>query len=136
MGAAPQPDRQTVLSPVACLLYVLRGAAAGGVFTPIASRATVPSDSDNPIQVPDQMNFRAILVTLAVLGTLTGCRHSRPVYLTDVREGHYVNCSTVFRNWGSCYETASKVCGASGYEIVERIGDSPQAAVSQCSGVL
>ena len=81
------------------------------------------------------MNFRAILVTVAVVGTLAGCTHSRPIYLPDGREGHYVNCSGGYRNWGACYETASKVCGVSGYEIVERLGDNPQVDISQSSGV-
>jgi len=44
-------------------------------------------------------------------------------YTSDGREGYSINCSGSALNWGMCYEKAGELCGAKGYEVLEKSGD-------------
>ncbi|MGB5426119.1 MAG: hypothetical protein WBN95_04955, partial [Gammaproteobacteria bacterium] len=45
------------------------------------------------------------------------------VYTADGTRGYNINCSGSMLNWDSCYERAAEQCSASGYEVLEKIGE-------------
>jgi hypothetical protein len=57
-------------------------------------------------------------VLLAIL--LTGCASSSPTYTASGKQGHSINCSGTARNWGHCLEKAGEICGARGYDVLDR----------------
>ena len=63
--------------------------------------------------------FRAI--TIISIFALVGCVTSKQTYTADGRIGHSIDCSGGFATWGSCYEKAGGLCGAKGYEVLEKL---------------
>lgn len=61
------------------------------------------------------------LLLLAVC--LTGCATASKTFTADGKEGYNINCSGSALNWGMCYEKAGELCGAKGYEVLEKNGD-------------
>jgi predicted alpha/beta hydrolase len=61
------------------------------------------------------------LLLLAVC--LTGCATASKTFTADGKEGYNINCSGSALNWGMCYEKAGELCGAKGYEVLEKSGD-------------
>jgi len=61
-------------------------------------------------------------ITLIVV-TLSGCATSSKLYTSDGKEGYNIVCSGSALNWGMCYEKAGDLCGAKGYEVLEKTGD-------------
>lgn len=58
---------------------------------------------------------------LLTLG-LTACATSAPIHLPDGSMGHNVNCGGAAMNYSHCMAKAGELCGAKGYEIVNREG--------------
>jgi hypothetical protein len=66
----------------------------------------------------------------ALLGLLvTGCVTASPIYTPTGKPGHAIECSGTAQSWGQCYEKASELCGSSGYDIMDRAGDTAGAIV-------
>ena len=61
-----------------------------------------------------------VLLSTVMLGA---CATSKEVYTTDGTRGFSINCSGSMLNWDSCYERAVELCSASGYEVLEKIGE-------------
>lgn len=59
---------------------------------------------------------------------LAGCATSAKTYTADGREGYMVKCPGSANSWGTCLEKAGELCGASGYEILDRSGEQGWAA--------
>jgi hypothetical protein len=67
---------------------------------------------------------------------LGGCVTNEPTYLADGSKGHLISCSPAFSyglvgsvaaastNWGTCYQKAGEVCGARGFDILEKSGET------------
>jgi hypothetical protein len=55
---------------------------------------------------------------------LFGCATARKTHTSDGKEGYILNCSGSASTWGKCYEKAGDICGAKGYEILEKIGET------------
>ena len=66
------------------------------------------------------------LFTLTTL-VMVGCAAtSTEVYTADGERGHSIDCSDselARRSWSLCYERASELCGAGGYDILEKDSD-------------
>lgn len=61
---------------------------------------------------------------LIVIGmVLTGCASASKTYTSEGKEGFSLNCSGTARNWGMCYEKAGELCGARGYDVLEKSGE-------------
>jgi len=43
---------------------------------------------------------------------------------------YFFNCSGEFSTWGDCYEKVSELCGARGYDILEKMGDKESVIFS------
>lgn len=68
-------------------------------------------------------------IAIATLSILAGCVTTEPITLADGGKGHVVGCSgaglygTYVASWGQCYQKAGELCGARGYEVLERVGE-------------
>lgn len=76
------------------------------------------------------MRISAALLVIA----LPGCVGTSETYMADGRRGYVLNCSGTARSWGVCLEKAGELCGASGYDTLERSGDSGWTAGGSNSG--
>jgi hypothetical protein len=65
-------------------------------------------------------------VRLALLGFifLAGCTTAKVTRGPDGREAHSINCSGTANSWNACYEKAGELCGARGYDVVDKTGDT------------
>ena len=54
---------------------------------------------------------------------VVGCATASQTYLPSGEQGHNITCSGTALNWGHCYEKAGEICGARGYDIVDKSGD-------------
>lgn len=68
------------------------------------------------------MNTPALLMAATLI--LSGCAMSSKTYTPDGREGYSIDCSGTALSWGKCLEKAGALCGARGYEVLERSGDA------------
>lgn len=73
------------------------------------------------------------LITLLALLALVGCASSKTTYLPDGRAGYSLDCSGTARNWGMCYEKAGELCGAAGYDVIQRNGETGEAVGGSAS---
>ena len=72
---------------------------------------------------------------LLLLLVLAGCVSTKEVYTPDGRQGHTIDCSAYRHSWSDCLAKASDLCGARGYDILERSGE-PGAAAFASGGTL
>lgn len=68
--------------------------------------------------------FNVIVCSVSMLVILCGCATARKTYTSTGKEGYSINCSGGATTWGRCYEKAGDVCGARGYEVLEKIGEN------------
>ncbi len=64
-----------------------------------------------------------ILILLACVAGLSACATASQVYTADGKRGYNIVCSGSALNWGMCYEKVGDICGAKGYEVLEKSGD-------------
>jgi hypothetical protein len=55
---------------------------------------------------------------------LGGCVTASEVRLADGSMGHNIQCGGTARNFSHCLERAGEICGARGYQVVTREGDT------------
>jgi len=83
------------------------------------------------------MGRATTVATLALLAAcVAGCSSSKAVYTSTGAVGHTVSCNPVWRgglvgqladastSWNQCYERAGEICGAAGYDILDRTGET------------
>lgn len=63
--------------------------------------------------------FQAALVLNGVL-FLAACASVHESYAPDGRKAYALNCSGLARGWDKCFSAAGDICGASGYDILDR----------------
>jgi hypothetical protein len=69
------------------------------------------------------MKLRLFVLSAAVAMNLGGCAMASKTYTSDGREGFSIDCSGSALSWGKCYEKAGDLCGARGYDVLEKSGD-------------
>lgn len=69
------------------------------------------------------------LTALSLL-LLCACAKSQQVYLPDGSAGYSINCDGSSNSWSLCFQRAGQLCGPSGYEILERTGDTTESAAA------
>jgi hypothetical protein len=62
--------------------------------------------------------IRKTILLLPLL--LTACAVAKPTYLPDGRQGISIACDGQVQGMNSCFEKAGELCGAKGYDIVNR----------------
>jgi hypothetical protein len=79
------------------------------------------------------MNFAArskFAMLFSIAGCcLAGCATEKTTYAPDGRKAYTLNCSGLARGWDKCFAAAGNLCGASGYDVLDR-SDEPAAAGS------
>jgi len=58
---------------------------------------------------------------LLILVLLTGCATVSETYGLDGRPAFTLNCSGTARTWNMCRKAAGELCGARGYDVIERL---------------
>lgn len=73
------------------------------------------------------MRLPALLIPL-----LAGCitTTSNEVHLADGSKGHNISCPGAVRNFSHCLEKAGEICGAQGYQVVNREGEAVPFSVA------
>jgi hypothetical protein len=71
------------------------------------------------------MNGGCSMAVIALTTMLAGCVASTPIRTADGRQAYAIDCGSgqLSASWTGCYEKAGEICGAHGYNIVERIGE-------------
>lgn len=64
--------------------------------------------------------MRVVVSILAL--ALSACATSSATYGPNGKQAHSISCPGAANSWGSCYEKAGAICGASGYDIVVQNG--------------
>lgn len=54
---------------------------------------------------------------------MAGCATASKTYAPDGREAFTVDCSGAALNWGYCQKKAGELCGARGYDVLDRSSD-------------
>ncbi len=68
--------------------------------------------------------FVFVSIVIAMSIWLTGCATADKTYTPDGRVGYTVECNGMVLSWGSCYEKAGDICGARGYDVISKTGNS------------
>ena len=65
-------------------------------------------------------------IVFAALGivVLTSCATVRESYAPDGRKAYALNCSGTARGWDKCFSAAGEICGANGYDVLDRNSES------------
>lgn len=63
------------------------------------------------------------LCAVSAAAVLAGCATSSSTYGPDGRAAHSINCSGAALNWGMCMAKAGDLCGAKGYDVIDRVGE-------------
>src|SRR5262245_21606279 len=64
------------------------------------------------------MHFRATILLAPLL--LAACAVAKPTHLPDGRQGVSISCDGEMQGMAACYEKAGELCGARGYDIVNK----------------
>jgi len=67
---------------------------------------------------------------LVVAVFLVGCATVSEVNLADGSRGYNINCGGTVMNFSHCLEKAGEICGARGYEVVNREGSAAPFALA------
>lgn len=69
------------------------------------------------------MKIKKLVLLGTVAATLAGCAVASKTYGPDGREAHAINCSGSALTWSACMAKAGDICGAKGYEVLDRAGE-------------
>lgn len=64
-----------------------------------------------------------LLVFMSVI-LLGGCAIQKETYLPDGSKGYTISCNGSANSISTCYEKAGEICGAKGYDLLTRDGES------------
>ncbi len=78
--------------------------------------------------------YRSRISLALCAAVLVGCASQGPVevYTSDGKRGYGIDCSSE-PNWESCHQRAAEICGTRGYDVMEKIGDSPSLVLGNRS---
>ena len=75
----------------------------------------------------------AAMTALLILG---GCSAEHTSIMTPQGDaGYTIDCSGEFLDWGACYKKAGALCGAKGYRIIDRAGDTGGTVLGSHDGI-
>jgi hypothetical protein len=72
--------------------------------------------------VRGEVAFAALMTALA----LGGCATAKEIYTADGRKGYAIRCPSaagIQNDWSKCIAKAGDMCGARGYDVLERSAD-------------
>ena len=65
---------------------------------------------------------------------LAACATVRESYGPDGRKAYALNCSGTARGWDKCLAAAGDVCGAAGYDVIEKSSEAVAVATAGGNG--
>lgn len=65
-----------------------------------------------------------ILILAATAFALSSCATVKETYTPDGRKAYALNCSGTARGWDKCFAAAGDLCKASGYDVLDRTGET------------
>ena len=73
---------------------------------------------------------KVFVIACAALATtvISGCATVHDTYAPDGKKAYTLNCSGLARGWDKCFEAAGNLCGAAGYNVVDRSDEGAAAA--------
>lgn len=80
------------------------------------------------------MRIRSVLLLPSVV-IFAGCATATPTFTPSGKQGFTLDCSSEFMTWGECYTKAGELCGAKGYDILEKIGEKTSSISGSQLGV-
>ena len=87
------------------------------------------------------------IAALALCAIVAGCVTAETTFTPDGRQGHVLSCTPAWTgglvggiasastNWGTCYQKAGEICGARGYDILEKTGEHGQRIDGSRDGI-
>jgi hypothetical protein len=81
------------------------------------------------------MKLSLIVLSCAIAIALSGCARSSKTYTSDGREGFSIDCSGTALSWSKCFEKAGDLCGARGYDLLEKSGDQGSTVAANQYGL-
>lgn len=66
--------------------------------------------------------MKNLIFAIAIL-LLSGCASVQATYAPDGRKAYALNCSGLARGWDKCQQAAGEICGASGYDVLDRTSE-------------
>ena len=75
----------------------------------------------NKMAMPTQNTMKSALPIFLVM-LLTACATSKEIDIAEGQRGYSIDCSADHLDWSLCYEKAGKICGAKGFEILDKTG--------------
>jgi hypothetical protein len=67
---------------------------------------------------------RNFVLIAAIALSSSACVSSTVVTGPNGQLAYSIDCSGNARSWGSCFEKAGKICGASGYDVISKADDT------------
>lgn len=66
----------------------------------------------------------AIFPILGIGLALSGCASVSESYGPDGRKAYTLNCSGTARGWDKCFSKAGEICTTTGYDVLDRSGET------------
>lgn len=70
------------------------------------------------------LKFVVLLMATAILGSLSGCVTSKPLYTSTGQKGFAISCSGHRNTWGDCLAQAGNDCTTQGFTVLSRNGNA------------
>lgn len=74
------------------------------------------------------------IAVLAAALPLTGCISSKQLIGPSGQPAYAISCNGGPNSWNDCFERAGEICGAKGYELLERNGEVVSAIGGSANG--
>ena len=74
------------------------------------------------------------LLAIFSIVLLISCATSKQIYTPDGKLGYSIDCDGTALSWGHCFEKAGEICGAKGYDVINKSGDQGAMVGGSSSG--
>lgn len=78
--------------------------------------------------------MKRIFLLVVILMLMSGCATVNKTYTADGKEAYALNCSGTARGWDKCLKAAGDLCGARGYNILDRSSEDMAVSGADANG--
>lgn len=79
-------------------------------------------------------SFARAIVVVTLVSVLSACAIAKKTYLPDGSDGYSISCDGAAVGINVCFEKAGSLCGAGGYDLINREGQVVPYGVASASG--
>lgn len=76
-----------------------------------------------------------VFIFVLVPMVMFGCASVKETYSSDGRKAFALNCSGTARGWDKCFSAAGEICGARGYDVLDKNSED-MAAITASNGTV